>query len=124
MVAPVLTETEMDAIGQELALLRPSVCTIQKPSGERDAGGAPVSSQYGTIAVVDCRVDAAGTAAVERVAGPRFGADADFIVSVPRGTDIRAGYRIKANEKTLEVVYAPEAASISFELAALCRSAE
>lgn len=122
MVAPVLTETEMDAIGADLGVLRPSVCTIQKPSDARDAAGAPVSGQYGTVAVVDCRVDAAGSAAVEKVAGPRFGADADFVVSVPRGTDVRGGYRVKVSEKVLEVVYAPEAASFSFELAVLCRA--
>lgn len=104
----VLTDAEMNAISDELiaAGVMPDSCVIKRPSTGRDAGGAPLSGGESTVATVACRVGLAGTASVERVMGGRFGPDADYLVALPRGTDVQTDDAIEVNGMRLDVIYA------------------
>lgn len=123
MVVPILTPAEMDEIGADLAIARPSTCRVlRKPTG-RDPGGAPVSGAYAEVASVGCRVEATNRQARETVVGGRFGPEADYTVAVPRGTDVREEDRIAVNGQTLEVVGVPGAESFSFEVIVAAKDA-
>lgn len=104
-----------------LGRLRPDSCAIQRRSGGRSPGGAPTAT-FATVATVPCAVVVPGRTPGEGVAGGRFGPAADYEVRVPRDADVRSEDRIAVNGQTLEVTYAPTAASEGFELIVLAKA--
>ena len=124
MVAPALSSADLDAIGDELAVLRPDTCVISRPDPDAlDAAGASTDA-YEVIATLACRVDVAGTRAIERIFGGRFAAEADYVVFVHRryAASVHSDYRIEVSGIMLEVVHDPSAASFEAELAIPCTS--
>jgi hypothetical protein len=113
---PYIPTDAVPDIDEALGFMRNAVCTIQRPGTARDAGGAPVSGVYGTVAVRDCRVIRGGTASNEYVLGGRFTGQADYEVRLPRDADVRNNDRILVDDVTLEVVAPPDVATHGLEL--------
>lgn len=111
-----LEAADVVEIDAELALNRGDSCVIQRPGASRDPGGAPVSGGLTTVAVVDCQVKSSGRVAGERVFGAVFGPEADYVISLPRETDVRSDDLITVNGKTMQVTGEDEAKSYGFEL--------
>jgi hypothetical protein len=119
----VLPDATLDKIGRMLLKLRPDTCLIKrKPSG-RGIGGAPAGGDYSTVGSVSCRVAVPQRAAQEGIYGGRFVPEADYIVALPRGTDVNSQDRISVNGQTLEVISVPSAASYFVEIVLPCKAA-
>lgn len=111
-----LEADDIAEIDEELALNRGDTCVIQRKSAGLDAAGAPVSGGFSTVASLDCQVKAAGRVAVERVLGGQFGPEVDYVISLPRGADVRSDDQIVVNGQTMQVVNDDESKSYGFEL--------
>ena len=121
-VPPALTPADMAAIGAELGVLRPDTCTIKRPTGSRDRGGAPTTTAS-DVATVDCRVMMAGTATIERIMGGRFAPAADHIIAIPLGTDVANDDVVEraSDGRRFDVIYVPRP-SFAFEINVACRA--
>ena len=95
---------------------RDDICYLQAPSYLIDAGGAPISGGYITIATVDCRVAPGGLSASERVAGGVFAAVGDYEVHFDREVVVESDYRIRHNGTVMEIVGDNRFATDGFEL--------
>lgn len=94
MVA-IFTPALLDEIGAAVAGLRPSSCAVKRSTAV-DAEGVPTGASPTTIVTVACRIDPPNRRAVEATFGPRQATEADALVFVPRGTDVRARDQIAA----------------------------
>jgi hypothetical protein len=122
MTTPFLTSAEMDAIGAEFAIARADTCVIKRPTGGRDAGGAPTTAGS-TVATVACRVDPHRRLPLERIFGGHLGAESQHVIAFPRGTDVANDDQITVNGTTVYDVIEVERISFAFELNVTCHLA-
>lgn len=118
---PALSRGSARNVSRLLTRFRTDLCVIQRPTSGTDAGGAPVGG-FTAIAVVPCRIQAAGRMPIEAVSGGRVGPVADYELYFDPGIDIRSKDRIAANGKTMDVVSDFDAQSHGFELKVLAKS--
>lgn len=118
---PLIPSGGVAAIDRLQGRLMQDLCTIERKSATRDAGGALATGGYAAAFSVPCQVTTPGRTATERVAGGRFGPEADYEIRMPRDTEIGSDDRIAVNGQTMQVVYAPDAASFGFVLTVLAK---
>jgi hypothetical protein len=111
-------------IDRLLARFRESTCVIQRKGSSQDAGGAPASGGYSTVATVGCQVAAAGRLAVERVFGGQFGPEIDYVVKMPRDTSLTSDDQIVVNGTTMQIVSDDGLKSYGFELLVAAKATE
>ena len=113
---PLVPAGAVVTIDRLLGRMREDWCVIRRKSPSQDAGGAPISGGFTTAASVDCQVAASGRAAVERAFGGQFGPETEYVLKLPRDTDVRSDDQIIVNGKTLQVVADDDLKSYGFEV--------
>lgn len=119
---PLLPASAARNVDRLLRRMRQDLCVIERRGTGRDLGGAPATAPFAVVQAVDCKVTIPGRAPLERVAGQQFGAEADYVITLPRDTQVENSDRITVNGLTLEVVYVPKAISYGFELKVQARA--
>lgn len=116
-----LPTTVLDQIAAAMDGFNDQTCVVRRPPTTKDAAGQLATGALTTIATVPCRVEPAGARAIERIAGPNWGAEADHIIPLARGTSVQNDDTIDAGGQTYHVVYAPTSASNQAEIPVLVR---
>lgn len=123
---PLLSGGAVAAIDRLLGRLRAAHCVVERPSGARDAGGAPTGA-VAVIGAAACRVRVPGRQPIEAVQGGRFGPQADYEVVFDRAVavtlDLRSDDRIQVDGTTLQIIAVPRAVTHGFQLVVPCRAA-
>lgn len=113
---PILPAGAVTVIDALLGRMREDSCVVKRRPAGVDAGGAPATGPYTTVATVGCQVAAAGRTAVERMFGGQFGPETDYVIKLPRTTDVRSDDQIAVNGKTVQVISDDDLKSYGFEL--------
>lgn len=93
MVVPILTDAELAELSAEFQIARPKVCKVYRRGSGRDAANAPVAA-LALVATYDeasggCRVESVDRLSNESVFAGRLTPDANYVVTFPRGADVR-----------------------------------
>lgn len=119
----VFTPALLDEVGAALAVLRNDTCLIRRrATGSVDAGGGRDPS-FSNGATVGCRVTPKAAARITVVSG-RVTPEADYVIAVPRGTEVDQHDQVAVKGQTLTVLNDPHLPSVSFELLLNCKSAD
>jgi hypothetical protein len=114
-----LSQEELDILSMDLEFARPDLCTILRPTEVRDAGGA-TKRAYASIGAVTCRIEAQNRVMQEQLSGNRITPVVNYLVNLPRGTELGADYRIIVRDVVLEITGVPGLESYYAEMRLPC----
>ena len=99
-----LTTREVLRLRANIKTALPDTAAIVRDTLASDGQGGYTVTTAGTIATVSCRVASMGSSSWERQFADRIGTSANYILTMPHGTDVTAKDRIVVSGRTFEVV--------------------
>jgi len=98
-----LSSAEVASMRATQALAWPDTCTISRATVASDGMGGETST-WSTVATVACRLGASGTRPNEGETSEQLRSMADFVFTLPTGTNVLSGDRIVMGARTFEVI--------------------
>lgn len=108
----------LDSLRATAERFLPDTASIQRATVVSTGDGQ--ATEWATVATVACRVSPLGNAAREALVAGGIQADAQYVVTVPVGTDVTSADRLVVGSRTFEVVE-PSERSYAVSLRLICR---
>jgi len=121
-----LPNLDLNAISEELSILRPDTARVMRRAEGVDYGGAPLE-EWVEIASYGCRVERPGRQGREGITGGAMSSAADYVVVLPRWAEVTPDHQLWVTgqafggERHLEVVTPPDMETFYAELSVDCK---